>query len=75
MEHEHIEGEFELPHWLGDDEFHASHRSNLLRKDFEYYTKHGWVDNPDDPYVWMDSNGEWYKQIAGTKERIYFELP
>ena len=72
MEYETIEGEFVLPHWLGDDEFHSSHRSNLLRKDFEYYTKHGWTDNPDDPYVWMDDKGLWYKQIAGTKERVYF---
>ena len=50
-----------------------SHRSNLLRKDFEYYTKNGWLDNPDDPYVWMDNQGLWYKQIAGTKERIYYK--
>jgi hypothetical protein len=74
MQHEHIEGEFVLPHWLGDEEFHASHRSNLLRKDFEYYSKHGWTDNPEDPYVWMDDKGLWYKQIVGTKERIYFTL-
>jgi hypothetical protein len=72
MEYEVIEGEFILPHWLGDEDFHSSHRSNLLRKDFDYYSKHGWVDNPDDPYVWMDDKGLWYKQMVGTKERIYF---
>jgi hypothetical protein len=74
MEYEVIEGEFILPDWLGMEEFHASHRSNLLRKDFEYYTKHGWTDNPDDPYVWLDGVGKWYKQTVGTKERIYFTL-
>jgi hypothetical protein len=57
---------------LGNEEFHSSHRANLLRKDFECYTKQGWTDNPDDPYVWMDGNGLWYKQIVGTKERIHF---
>jgi hypothetical protein len=49
MQYEVIEGEFILPHWLGDPEFHASHRSNLLRKNFDYYSKHGWTDNPEDP--------------------------
>ena len=74
MEHEQIEGEFVLPHWLGIEEFHSSHRSNLLRKDSEYYFKHGWTEDPNDPYVWMDSNGEWYKQMIGTKERVYFKV-
>jgi hypothetical protein len=73
MEYETIEGEFVLPHWLGNDEFHASHRSNLLRKNFDYYSKHNWTDNPEDPYVWMDDKGLWYKQMVGTKERLYFD--
>jgi hypothetical protein len=72
MEYEVIEGEFILPHWLGDKDFHASHRSNLLRKDFDYYSKHGWDENPEDPYIWMDDKGLWYKQMVGTKERIYY---
>lgn len=40
------------PHWLGDEAFHASHRSNLLRKEPEYY-RQLWPNEPDDlPYVW-----------------------
>jgi hypothetical protein len=40
-----------MPPWLGDEQFHASHRSNLLRKDFEYYSQY--FDDPIDlPYVW-----------------------
>lgn len=31
---------------------HASHRSNLLRKEPEYYTQFGWTEPPDLPYVW-----------------------
>ena len=40
------------PPWLGDEAFHRSHRSNLLRKDPGWYRQ--WF--PDDPedleYVW-----------------------
>lgn len=40
------------PRWLGAPDFHASHRSNLLRKEPEHYTQFHWVDGPDLPYVW-----------------------
>lgn len=40
------------PNWLGRDDFHASHRSNLLRKDYEHYSQFGWEEPPDLPYVW-----------------------
>lgn len=40
------------PSWLGDQEFHLSHKSNLIRKDPERYGWR-WADVPDDlPYVW-----------------------
>lgn len=40
------------PWWLGDENVHASHRSNLLRKDPDWYSRWGW-DEPDDmEYVW-----------------------
>ena len=41
-----------MPHWLGREEFHASHRANLLRKDFKHYSQFGWTENPRTPYVW-----------------------
>lgn len=41
-----------LPPWIGDDRFHASHRSNLLRKDPEWYGQFGWTESHDLPYVW-----------------------
>jgi hypothetical protein len=44
--------EIEMPHWLGDPAFHASHRSNLLRKDPVYYGQFGWTEPHDLPYVW-----------------------
>lgn len=42
----------ELPTWIGDDGFHASHRSNLIRKDPKFYGLYGWEEGPDLPYVW-----------------------
>lgn len=40
------------PAWLGEDDVHASHRSNLLRKDPEYYGKFGWTEGAGLEYVW-----------------------
>jgi hypothetical protein len=42
----------EYPPWLGNEELHASHRSNLMRKDFEYYKDFGWKESIHLPYVW-----------------------
>lgn len=42
------------PPWLGDEAFHASHRSNLLRKDPGYYGQFGWAESLDLPYVWPE---------------------
>ena len=43
---------YEKPAWLGDDAFHAAHRSNLLRKAPDYYRTF-WPEEPDDlDYVW-----------------------
>jgi len=42
----------DLPPWLGDERLHASHRSNLLRKDPEWYGQYGWKESPDLPYFW-----------------------
>lgn len=41
-----------MPPWLGDPDFHASHRSNLLRKNPEHYGQFGWTEGPDLPYIW-----------------------
>jgi pyrimidine dimer DNA glycosylase len=45
-------GPVELPPWFGDDAFHASHRSNLIRKDPAWYRSFGWTEPDDLPYVW-----------------------
>lgn len=40
------------PAWLGDERLHASHRSNLLRKDPIHYGRFGWAEPDDLPYWW-----------------------
>lgn len=40
------------PAWIGLEPFHASHRSNLLRKDPSWYGRFLWAEAPDLPYVW-----------------------
>jgi hypothetical protein len=42
----------DLPAWFGNDAFHASHRSNLLRKDSAFYGRYGWQESSDLEYVW-----------------------
>jgi len=44
------------PPWLGDPAFHASHRSNLLRKMPSHYSKFGWPEPAGLPYVWPRSD-------------------
>jgi hypothetical protein len=43
---------YDYPLWLGNKEFHASHRSNLLRKDFAWYNQFGWTEPTTLEYVW-----------------------
>ena len=44
-------GKYIQPIWL-NDEFCASHRSNLLRKMPEHYSKFGWSEPNNLPYAW-----------------------
>ena len=41
-----------MPGWWGREDFHASHRSNLLKKDPDHYGKMGWTEPDDLEYVW-----------------------
>lgn len=42
-----------FPKWLGNEKFHSSMRSNLLRKDKKYYSKFGWKEKDNLPYYWI----------------------
>lgn len=49
---QYISSPSDYPNWLGCPEFHASHRSNLLRKAPRYYRQF-WPNEPDNlEYVW-----------------------
>ena len=52
MKHEVIDGNIEYPYWLGDDNFHSTHRSNLLRKDKEFYSQYMWTETDNMEYYW-----------------------
>jgi len=43
---------FPYPPWLGDEEFHARHRGQLLAKDPKWYGRFGWTEEPGLPYIW-----------------------
>ena len=40
------------PYWWNDTRFHDSHKSNLLRKYPEHYSKFGWNVLPNLDYYW-----------------------
>lgn len=42
----------ERPPWLGDEKFHSSHRSALLFKNPEWYSRFNWAEEPKIEYVW-----------------------
>jgi len=52
MKFENIKGKIVFPKWFGNRKFHASHRSNLLRKDKEHYSKFNWKEKNNLGYVW-----------------------
>jgi len=51
MQFENLIIEARMPKWLGDERLHRSHRSNLLRKDYEYYSKF-FDEDPNLEYYW-----------------------
>ena len=62
----------QYPHWFGDDRIHSSHRANLLRKDYKYYSQYNWTEDVEAPYVWLDTEKEqYYEQIVSTGIRNY----
>jgi len=40
------------PFWFGWEKFHSSHRSNLLRKNYDFYKQYGWKEDTTIPYYW-----------------------
>jgi hypothetical protein len=62
-----FDGEFDYaePWWLGLEEFHISHQSNLLRKDPIHYKQ---FNVPNDlPYLWGKPDGTF---VSGAKQKV-----
>ena len=62
MDKEDVDIVLDYPIWFGNEKFHNSHKSNLLKKDFEFYSQYRWNVDPSDPYVWMDDKCMCYEQ-------------
>jgi len=54
------DGRILFPPWLGDERFHSSHRSNLLRKS-KYYRQFDWEESPEKPYFWPSQEDDYGK--------------
>lgn len=53
---EHRSTQSSFPAWIGTEEFHLSHRSNLIRKYPKYYRQF-WPEVLDSlPYIWPSKN-------------------
>lgn len=60
------------PPWFGNDLLHSSHRSNLLRKNKDYYQQFGWSDPDTLLYAWYDPDeNKWYNKTAEMRTRQY----
>jgi len=57
---------YNRPSWLGNKRFHASHRSNLLRKDFKYYSQFKWKEPNNLEYVWPVSRSVVFHSTVKT---------
>lgn len=56
----------DLPVWWGREDVMLSHRSNLIRKDPDFY-RPLWDGVPDDlPYVWLLADGTEHKRPASV---------
>ena len=47
-----VPGKVKMPAWLGNQEFHTSHQSNLVRKDPDFYSPIFPDVGPELDYVW-----------------------
>jgi Pyrimidine dimer DNA glycosylase len=52
MKLEKIKGKIAFPVWIGGKKFHASHRSNLLRKNKGHYSRFKWKEKSNLDYYW-----------------------
>lgn len=61
MEFEEINPRLPLyPPWFGDDRIYSSHRSQLLLKNYSWYSQFGWSEPVGDiPYFWPTKEADY----------------
>jgi hypothetical protein len=47
-----LSGDLKIPEFIGNEDFHLSHRSNLMRKDSNFYSKYFGNISGELPYIW-----------------------
>lgn len=57
------------PPWLGQENFHRAHQSNLLRKDVTYYRQHFPRIRSTYPYIWP-VNDDVHIEVAPTTHQV-----
>src|SRR6478735_4002198 len=64
-----------MPYWLGNPDFHASHRSRLLAKDPRFYTDVFPGTDPDLEYVWPEPKHELLPEDPAGERMWVLRLP
>ena len=64
-----------MPYWLGNPDFHASHRSRLLAKDQRFYTSVFPGTDPDLEYVWPEPKHELLPEDPAGDRMWVLRLP
>jgi len=59
-----ITGRIIKPWYFWVDEFHNSHRSNLLRKNPDYYKKYNWQVPPNKFYLWPVNSNKTFRVVV-----------
>jgi hypothetical protein len=60
------------PPWFGSRRFHASHRSNLLRKDSKHYKQFEWLERDNLSYFWPKPDYSWRDSKASDSQDYYY---
>ena len=73
--HPDYAAKIQMPPWLGDPDFHLSHRSRLIAKDPRFYTKVFPGTDPDLEYVWPEPKHELVPEDPAGDRMWVLRLP
>lgn len=52
LKREPVADEMRYPWWFHDEKYHSAWRAVLLAKDYEFYSRYGWIEEPKLKMVW-----------------------